>query len=518
MTEENGSGSPGPAPAATISQADQVPTVGHWILGTEITDAVRYGDVFDPATGAVERRVAMASTDDVDRAVRVAREAFTTWSQTSLTRRTAILFRFRELLAANAERIAAIVTSEHGKTLDDAAGELQRGLEVVEFACGLAHLLKGEASEQISTGVDSTSYRQPLGVSVGITPFNFPSMVPMWMFPISIACGNAFILKPSERDPSASLVLAQLFAEAGLPDGVFSVVQGDREAVDALLVHPGVDSISFVGSTPIAQHVYSTGTAHGKRVQALGGAKNHAIVMPDADLENAADAIASAAFGSAGQRCMAISAVVAVGDETADLLVRGVVERARDLNVGPGSTSGTDMGPVITPEARARVADYVDRGEKQGAAVALDGRDRFPEDTPGFFIGPTVLDRVQTEMDVYRHEVFGPLLVVLRASSFEDALAIVNDNPYGNGAAIFTNDGGTAREFRARVTAGMVGINIPIPVPTAPFSFGGWKDSLFGDLHAYGREGVLFYTRGKVVTERWPRRRSQLNYGFPSHD
>jgi malonate-semialdehyde dehydrogenase (acetylating)/methylmalonate-semialdehyde dehydrogenase len=453
----------------------------------------------------------------VDRAVSSARRAFGSWSEVSLARRTAILFRFRELVAEHADELAAIVTSEHGKTREDAAGEVQRGLEVVEFACGLSHLLKGEASVQISTLVDSVSYRQPLGVCVGITPFNFPSMVPMWMFPISLACGNTFILKPSERDPSASLVLAGLLAEAGLPAGAFSVVQGDREAVDALLVHPGVDAVSFVGSTPIARHVFETATSHGKRVQALGGAKNHAIVMPDADLDTAADAVASAAFGSAGQRCMAISAVVTVGHETGDALVRGVVERGRELVIGPGSDCESQMGPLVTSQARARVSEYVARGERDGARVALDGRERFGEDEHGFFIGPSVLDHVTTEMDVYREEVFGPLLVVLRAESFEEALGIVNANPYGNGAAIFTNDGGVAREFRTRVTAGMVGINVPVPVPTAPFSFGGWKDSLFGDLHMYGREGVLFNTRAKVVTERWPQHRSNVDYGFPSH-
>jgi malonate-semialdehyde dehydrogenase (acetylating)/methylmalonate-semialdehyde dehydrogenase len=500
----------------TVSVGTDV-VVGHWIDGAEVKAARRFGDVFDPATGVVQRRVAFADAADVDRAVRAARAAFEGWSETSLARRTAVLFRFRELLAERGRELAAAVTSEHGKTLEDAAGELQRGLEVVEFACGLAHLLKGEASEQISTLVDSTSYRQPLGVAVGITPFNFPSMVPLWMFPISLACGNAFVLKPSERDPSASLLLARLLTEAGLPDGVFGVIQGDREAVDALLTHPGVDAVSFVGSTPIARHVFETGTAHGKRVQALGGAKNHAIVMPDADLHTAADAVASAAFGSAGQRCMAISAVVAVGQETGDALVREVVERGHELKVGPGADSASEMGPLVTAQARARVADYVERGERQGATVALDGRDRFSEEEPGFFIGPSVLDNVTTEMDVYRDEVFGPLLVVLRADTFEQALQIVNSNPYGNGAAIFTNDGGLARQFRSRVSAGMVGINVPIPVPTAPFSFGGWKDSLFGDLHVYGREGVLFNTRAKVVTERWPQQRSSVDYGFPSH-
>jgi malonate-semialdehyde dehydrogenase (acetylating)/methylmalonate-semialdehyde dehydrogenase len=504
-----------PSEPAPATDADAI--VGHWIDGAEVKAAQRFGDVFNPATGSVQRRVAFADSEDVDRAVQSARTAFESWSQTSLARRTAVLFRFRELLAEHADGLAAIVTSEHGKTLEDAAGELQRGLEVVEFACGLAHLLKGEASEQISTLVDSTSYRQPLGVAVGITPFNFPSMVPLWMFPISLACGNTFILKPSERDPSASLFLARLIAEAGLPTGVLSVIQGDREAVDALLTHPGVDAASFVGSTPIARHVFETGTAHGKRVQALGGAKNHAIVMPDADLETAADAVASAAFGSAGQRCMAISTVVAVGGDTGDALVREVVDRGHELVVGSGSNAESQMGPLITAQARERVADYIGRGERAGATVALDGRKRFADDEPGFFIGPSVLDNVTTEMDVYRDEVFGPLLVVLRAESFEEALGIVNSNPYGNGAAIFTNDGGVAREFRSRVTAGMVGINVPIPVPTAPFSFGGWKDSLFGDLHVYGREGVLFNPRAKVVTERWPQKRSTVDYGFPSH-
>ncbi len=491
--------------------------VGHWIDGTEHTAAARYGEVFDPATGSVQRRVAFAGADEVDRAVASARQAFESWSEVSLARRTAILFRFRELVAEHADELAAVVTSEHGKTREDAAGEVQRGLEVVEFACGLAHLLKGEASEQISTLVDSISYRQPLGVCAGITPFNFPSMVPMWMFPISLACGNTFILKPSERDPSASLVLARLLAEAGLPTGAFSVIHGDREAVDALLVHPGIDAVSFVGSTPIARYVFQTATTHGKRVQALGGAKNHAVVMPDADLDTAADAVASAAFGSAGQRCMAISAVVAVGAQTGDALVRGVVERGRELVVGPGSDGDSQMGPLVSAQARARVSDYIGRGERDGATVALDGRERFGDDEVGFFIGPSVLDHVTTEMDVYQEEVFGPLLVVLRADSFEEALTIVNANPYGNGAAIFTNDGGLAREFRTRVTAGMVGINVPIPVPTAPFSFGGWKDSLFGDLHMYGREGVLFNTRAKVVTERWPEHRSSVDYSFPRH-
>jgi len=500
----------------TLAQTD-LKTVGHWIAGGPDDAGERRGDVYDPATGKVSRRVAFASAADVDRAVAAAREAFLGWSATSLAKRTAVLFAYRELLAARLGDVAKVITSEHGKTLDDARGEVQRGLEVVEFACGIAHLMKGEGSEQISTRVDSTSYRQPLGVVAGITPFNFPAMVPMWMYPLAIACGNAFVLKPSEKDPSASLLMAQMLAEAGLPPGVFSVVQGDKVAVDALLTHAGVDAVSFVGSTPIARYIYETATAHGKRAQALGGAKNHALVLPDANLDVAADAIASAAFGSAGQRCMAISAVVTVGDETADALAEKVVERARAMKVGPGADPQSEMGPVVTPQARERVAEYVGRGEQEGASVALDGRGLSVEGhEDGFFVGPTVLDRVTDAMGVYREEIFGPLLVMLRAGSFDEGLELINRNPYGNGAAIFTSDGGAAREFRSRVSAGMVGVNVPIPVPMAYYSFGGWKDSLFGDLHVHGREGVLFYTRGKVVTERWPKRAHGVDYGFPT--
>ncbi len=471
--------------------------------------------MYDPATGEVARRVAFASTADVDRAVSAAREAFAVWGSASLARRTEVMFRFRELMAARSGELAAIVTSEHGKTLDDATGEVQRGIEVVEFACGIAHLMKGEGSEQISTRVDSTSYRQPLGVVAGITPFNFPAMVPMWMFPLALACGNSFLLKPSEKDPSAAIFMAELLAEAGLPEGAFSVVHGDKEAVDALLRHPEVDAVSFVGSTPIARYIYETATASGKRAQALGGAKNHAVVLPDANVDVAADAIASAAFGSAGQRCMAISAVVSVGDETAEALAAAVADRARAMKVGPGSQEGVEMGPLVTPEARDRVVSYIEKAGAGGAEVVLDGRELEVEGE-GFFVGPTVVDRVEPEMEVYRDEVFGPLLVMLRAGSFDEALELVNANPYGNGAAIFTADGGAAREFRNRVQAGMVGVNVPIPVPMAYYSFGGWKDSLFGDLHVHGREGVLFYTRGKVVTERWPRRAHGTDYGFPT--
>ena len=497
------------------STARELPVVSSWISGRPDAAGERFGDVYDPATGEVARRVAFASTADVDRAVTAAREAFAEWGSASLARRTEVMFRFRELMAARSGELAAIVTSEHGKTLDDAAGEVQRGLEVVEFACGIAHLMKGEGSEQISTRVDSTSYRQPLGVVAGITPFNFPAMVPMWMFPLALACGNSFLLKPSEKDPSAAVFMAELLAEAGLPEGAFSVVHGDKEAVDALLGHPEIDAISFVGSTPIARYIYETATASGKRAQALGGAKNHAMVLPDANIDVAADAIASAAFGSAGQRCMAISAVVSVGDETADALAAAVAERARAMKVGPGSQEGVEMGPLVTPEARDRVVSYIEKAGAGGAEVVLDGRELEVEGE-GFFVGPTVVDRVEPSMEVYRDEVFGPLLVMLRAGSFDEALDLVNANPYGNGAAIFTADGGAAREFRNRVQAGMVGVNVPIPVPMAYYSFGGWKDSLFGDLHVHGREGVLFYTRGKVVTERWPRRAHGTDYGFPT--
>jgi len=498
------------------STARELTVVSSWIAGrADLSAGGRQGDVYDPATGEVARRVAFASAADVDRAVEAARTAFAEWGSSSLARRTAVMFRFRELMAERAGDLAAIITSEHGKTLDDAAGEVQRGLEVVEFACGIAHLMKGEGSEQISTRVDSTSYRQPLGVVAGITPFNFPAMVPMWMFPLALACGNSFLLKPSEKDPSASIFMAGLLAEAGLPEGAFSVVHGDKEAVDALLTHPDVDAVSFVGSTPIARYIYETATASGKRAQALGGAKNHAMVLPDANIEVAADAIASAAFGSAGQRCMAISAVVTVGEETADALAEAVAGRARALRVGPGAQDGVEMGPLITPEARDRVVSYIEKAGAQGAEVVLDGRELDLPDG-GFFVGPTVVDRVDPTMEVYRDEVFGPLLVMLRAGSFDEALDLVNANPYGNGAAIFTADGGAAREFRNRVQAGMVGVNVPIPVPMAYYSFGGWKDSLFGDLHVHGREGVVFYTRGKVVTERWPRRAHGTDYGFPT--
>ncbi len=460
----------------------------------------------------------LGSPADVDAAVRAATEAATEWGEASLSRRAKVLFAFRELVAERVDELAALVTAEHGKVLSDARGEVERGLEVVEFACGIPHLLKGAYSDQASGGVDVFSLRQPLGVVAGITPFNFPVMVPMWMHPVAIACGNAFVLKPSERDPSPSLLVARLWQEAGLPDGVFSVVQGGKDVVDALLDHPGIAAVSFVGSTPIARYVHQRGTAAGKRVQALGGAKNHAVVLPDADLDIAADNLVSAAFGSAGERCMAVSAAVAVGP-AGDALVDVLAERAKAVTVGPGTDPASEMGPVITAEARDRITGYVDSGERQGARVAVDGRGLVvPGHEDGFFIGPTVLDRVTPEMDAYRDEIFGPVLSVLRAGTVDEAIALVNANPYGNGTAIFTSSGAAARRFQREVTVGMIGINVPIPVPMAWYSFGGWKDSLFGQSRIHGPDGVDFYTRSKVVTQRWPEPSSIVAAGlsFPT--
>ncbi|MGN6131321.1 MAG: CoA-acylating methylmalonate-semialdehyde dehydrogenase, partial [Nocardioidaceae bacterium] len=436
------------------------------------------------------------------------------WRNASLSKRASVLFAFRELLHQHADELAAIVTAEHGKVLADAAGEVARGLENVEFATGVPHLLKGGFSEQASTGVDVYSIRQPLGVVAGITPFNFPVMVPLWMCANAIACGNAFVLKPSEKDPSASLFLAKLWQQAGLPDGVFTVVQGDKEAVDTLLEHPDVAAVSFVGSTPIARSIYRTGTANGKRVQALGGAKNHMVVLPDADVDMAADAAVSAAYGAAGERCMAISVTVAVGD-VADPLVDAIAARLPKLTVGNGAEPGTDMGPLITAEHRDRVAGYIAAGEQAGARVVVDGREADVP-TDGFFLGTTLLDDVKPDMSVYTDEIFGPVLSVVRASTYDEALAVVNDNEFANGTAIFTRDGGAARQFQYDVEVGMVGINVPIPVPVAYYSFGGWKASLFGDSHMYGPEGINFYTRGKVVTSRWPDpATSEVDLGFP---
>jgi malonate-semialdehyde dehydrogenase (acetylating) / methylmalonate-semialdehyde dehydrogenase len=492
--------------------------ITHWIGGKPWTgEAQRHGDVYDPATGQVSGHVDFAAADDVDAAVRTAAEAFATWRGVSLAKRASVMFAFRELVRHHATELAELITAEHGKVASDAAGEVARGLEVVEFACGIPHLLKGGYSENVSTGVDSYSLRQPVGVVAGITPFNFPAMVPMWMFPIAIACGNTFVLKPSEKDPSASLLLARLWAAAGLPDGVFNVVHGDKVAVDAILEHPGIAAVSFVGSTPIARYVYETGTSRGKRVQALGGAKNHMVVLPDADLDLAADAAVSAGFGSAGERCMAISALVAV-DPIGDELIAKIKDRVGKLIVGPGTDERSEMGPLVTGPHRDKVASYLDSGAAQGATLAIDGR-RHPVsggDTGGFWLGPSVLDHVTPEMSCYTDEIFGPVLSVLRVPSYEAAVRLVNGSPYGNGVAVFTCDGGAARKFVSEAEIGMVGVNVPIPVPMAYYSFGGWKSSLFGDTHVHGTEGIHFYTHGKVVTSRWPDpSHGGVNLGFP---
>lgn len=491
--------------------------IDHWIDGKATTGSgTRTGPVFNPATGEQTGVVVFATAEDVDAAVRSATAAFEQWSQTSLAARTKILFEFRRLVADHMDELARIICEEHGKVLADARGEVQRGLEVVELACGIPTLLKGDYSDQVSTGVDAFAFRQPLGVVAGITPFNFPVMVPMWMHPIAIACGNAFILKPSERDPSASQLVARLWQEAGLPDGVFTVINGDREAVDALLDHPGIAAISFVGSTPVARYVHARATAAGKRVQALGGAKNHAVVLPDVDPGYAAEHVAAAAFGSAGERCMAISVAVAVGDGQ---VVDAITEEARKIRVGPGWEPESQMGPVITAAAKERITGLVNRGVEQGARLLVDGRSHMvPGYEKGFFLGPTVLDEVTPAMDVYREEIFGPVLSVVRVGTIDEAIRLVNANPYGNGAAIFTSSGAAARRFQREVTAGMIGINVPIPTPMAYYSFGGWKDSLFGERHVHGPEGVAFYTRLKAVTSRWPQVEAaqQASFHFPT--
>ena len=493
--------------------------IPHWRGGTRWPgNAARTGDVHDPATGRVAARVSFASAEEVDAVVREARAAGREWAEASLTRRTSVLFAFREVLARRREEVAAAITAEHGKVLDDALGEVQRGLEVAEFACGAPHLLKGSFSDGVSTGVDVHSVRQALGVVAVISPFNFPAMVPLWFVPVAIACGNAVVLKPSEKDPSASLLLAECWAEAGLPAGVFNVVHGDKEAVDALLEHPEVASVSFVGSTPVARYVYETGTRHGKRVQALGGAKNHMVVLPDADLDEVADAAVSAGFGSAGERCMAISVLVAV-DPVGDELVPRIAERMAGLRTGDGRR-GCDMGPLVTGEHRDKVASYVAAGVDAGATLVVDGREVVPDgDEGGFWLGPTLFDHVAPGMPVYDEEIFGPVLSVVRVATYDEGLALVNANPYGNGTAIFTGDGGAARRFQREVEVGMVGVNVPIPVPMAYYSFGGWKSSLFGDTHAHGMEGVHFFTRGKVITTRWPDPASRpgIDLGFPQH-
>jgi malonate-semialdehyde dehydrogenase (acetylating) / methylmalonate-semialdehyde dehydrogenase len=492
--------------------------LGHYVDGAEAPGGSgRFGDVYEPATGEVQARVAFASPAELDNAVAVARRAFTGWSQTPPARRAAVLFAYRELLRAHTDRLALMITREHGKTLDDARGEVQRGLEVVEFACGIPQLLKGEFSENVGAGIDVKAVRQPLGVCAGISPFNFPAMVPMWMYPIAIACGNTFIMKPSEKDPSLALESARLLTEAGLPPGVFNVVNGDKDAVNAILDHPGIDAVSFVGSTPIAQHVYTRAAAAGKRVQALGGAKNHLVVMPDADLAQVVDALMGAAYGSAGERCMAISVAVVVGEETGDAVVGKLRERIDALKVGPGEDAGVEMGPLVTGEHLARVRGFVDLAAEEGAELVVDGRAAVSPGS-GFFFGATLLDRVTSSMRVYKEEIFGPVLSVVRAASYDEALALVNAHEFGNGVAIFTRDGDTARHFDANVKAGMVGINVPIPVPVAYHSFGGWKRSLFGDTYVHGVEGVRFYTHLKTTTMRWPTGiRTGAEFTFPTH-
>jgi malonate-semialdehyde dehydrogenase (acetylating) / methylmalonate-semialdehyde dehydrogenase len=496
-----------------------VRTVEHWIDGAVTPgQSTRQSPVWNPATGQQQAQVALGTAADLDTAVSAAAKAFEQWSQVSLSRRTKIMFKFRELLNRHARELAEVISDEHGKVIHDALGEVQRGMEVVEFACGIPQLLKGEYTDQASTGVDVFSFREPLGVVAGITPFNFPIMVPMWMHPVAIACGNTFILKPSERDPSVSLRVAELYAEAGLPNGVFNVVQGDKEVVDAILDHPDVAAVSFVGSTPIARYIYERSSQSRKRVQALGGAKNHAIILPDADVDFASEHLIAAAFGSAGERCMAISAAVTVGD-AADPVLEAVASKAQSVKVGPGRDVKSEMGPVVTPQARDRIVSLITSGEQQGARLTVDGRGyRVPGHDEGFWVGPTVIDEVTPEMDVYKEEIFGPVLSVVRADSVDEAIALINSNQYGNGTAIFTSNGEAARRFMRGVKVGMIGINVPIPVPMAYYSFGGWKDSLFGDKHIHGPEGVSFYTRGKVVTSRWPHveHPAGASYHFPT--
>jgi malonate-semialdehyde dehydrogenase (acetylating) / methylmalonate-semialdehyde dehydrogenase len=504
-------------PGAVRADSPAPGRVQHWIDGRSVAGTSgREGAVYDPATGRLTRYVDFASANELGAAVAAAKAAFPAWRATSLSKKTDILFRIRNLVEAHRVELAAHLTSEHGKVPSDALGEIARGIENLEFATGIPNLLKGGYSEQVSTGVDVYQIRQPIGVVAGITPFNFPAMVPMWMFATAIACGNTFILKPSEKDPSASNFLAELLAEAGVPAGVFNVVHGDKVAVDAILEHPDIAAVSFVGSTPIARYIYETGTRNGKRVQALGGAKNHMIVLPDADIDMAADAAVSAAYGSAGERCMAISVVVAVGD-IADPLVDALKTRLPKIKVGPGTDPDAEMGPLVTREHRDKVASYLESGPAQGADLVVDGRQHvLYQESEGFFLGVSLLDRVSPEMECYRNEIFGPVLEIVRVPTYAEAVALINDNPYGNGTAIFTRDGGAARQFQFEVNTGMVGINVPIPVPVAYYSFGGWKASLFGDLHMYGPEGVQFYTRAKIVTSRWPDPgTSKIDLGFP---
>ncbi|MFF7476071.1 CoA-acylating methylmalonate-semialdehyde dehydrogenase [Streptomyces sp. NPDC008092] len=490
-------------------------TIPHWINGSPLPGTgTGTAPVFNPATGAEQARVVLGGAAEVDAAVRAASAAFETWQDSSLSQRTQVMFAFRQLLVDHEEELARIISAEHGKTVDDARGEITRGREVVEYVCGLGDVLKGSFSDQVSRGVDVHDFRQPLGVVAGITPFNFPAMVPLWMHPVAIATGNTFILKPSERDPSAANFVARLYRQAGLPDGVFNVVHGGKDAVDAILAHPGIEAVSFVGSTPIAKYVHEQATSYGKRVQALGGAKNHAVVLPDADLEFAADHLTAGAYGSAGERCMAVSVAVAVGD-AADALAAVLARKANEVRVGPGDAPGTDMGPLVTRAARERVENAVGTAAAQGATVVVDGRGLKVEGhEEGFFTGPSLLDHVTTEMDAYREELFGPVLAIVRVDTLDEAIDVINANPYGNGTALFTASGEAARRFQRRVKVGMIGINVPVPVPMSYYSFGGWKDSLVGDSPVHGPEGVRFYTRPKVVTTRWPRPAQQVTAGF----
>ena len=504
-------------PAQDIDTAN---VVGHFIDGRDVADSKRTEPVTNPATGKVTRHVAMASRQTVDGAIAAAEAAFPAWRDTPPIKRARIMFRFKQLLEEHADEIVAAITDEHGKVLDDAMGEFLRGVEVVEYACGIPELLKGEYSKNVGPGLDSWAEHQPLGVVAGITPFNFPAMVPMWMYPMAIACGNTFVLKPSEKDPTAPLLCARLLTEAGLPDGVFNVVNGDKEAVDTLLNDARVQAVSFVGSTPVAEYIYSTGTANGKRVQALGGAKNHAVVMPDADIDNAVSALMGAAYGSCGERCMAISVAVCVGDATADTVVGKFRERIAELKVGNGTDTGNDMGPLVTQAHYDKVRYYVDLGVEEGAELVIDGRELVVDGhEDGFFLGPCLFDRVTRDMRIYNEEIFGPVLCVVRAESEEEAMRLIDEHEYGNGTCIFTRDGEAARYFADRIKVGMVGINVPLPVPVAYHSFGGWKRSLFGDLYAYGPDSVRFYTRRKTITQRWPAGgvREKAQYTFPSN-
>jgi len=500
--------------AAALTVIRRIP---HWINGqNHESDSNRFGEVFDSATGEPCAEVVMASEADVDAAIQSARDALPGWSRTPVLKRARIMFRFKELIERDRKEIAALVTQEHGKVLHDADGSIQRGLEVVEFACGIPHLIKGEYSDQVGTGVDTYSMRQALGVCAGITPFNFPAMVPLWMFPIAIACGNTFVLKPSEKDPGCSMKWAELMHEAELPPGVLNVVQGDHVAVNCILTDSRIAAVSFVGSTPVAEHVYKTASEHGKRVQALGGARNHLVVLPDADMDQAADALVGAAYGSAGERCMAISTVVTVGNSAEPLLAK-LLPRIKALKVGPGTDNNNDMGPLITSEHRDKVRSYIDLGEEEGADLLIDGRQHEITKSPGYFLGPSLFDHTTPDMRVYKEEIFGPVLTMTRADTFDDAICLVNDHEYGNGTAIFTRDGDAAREFASGIQVGMVGINVPIPVPLAFHSFGGWKRSLFGDMSIYGMEGVRFYTRLKTVTSRWPTGiRSGADFSMPT--